>query len=124
MGIYYYMHTLNLNYYAMKTHKLLAIVLLGTSAIGSNQLLAQSKASGLKGDYFGQVATAEATVFAPNFISAGMYERDIAISPDGNEAYYSLMQGDWNTIMVTKRVNGERVTTTNAPTLDCGIIAI
>ena len=100
------MLTINLNFCTMKMHKLLAVVLFGTSIVGSNQLLAQNNSTGLKGDYFGQVATAEATVFAPNFISAGMYERDIAISPDGNEAYYSLMQGDWNTIMVTKRVNG------------------
>ncbi len=45
-------------------------------------------------------------VFAPGFISTGMYERDLAITMDGNEIYYSLFQGDWNTIMMTKKVNG------------------
>lgn len=45
-------------------------------------------------------------VFAPGFISTGMYERDMAITMDGNEIYYSLFQGDWNTIMVTRKVDG------------------
>lgn len=45
-------------------------------------------------------------IFAPGFISTGMYERDLAITMDGNEIYYSLFQGDWNTIMMTKKVNG------------------
>ncbi len=29
-------------------------------------------------------------VFAPGFVSTGLYERDIAISPDGNEIIYTL----------------------------------
>lgn len=45
-------------------------------------------------------------LFAPGFISTGMYERDIAITMAENEIYYSLFQGDWNTIMMTKKVNG------------------
>lgn len=65
-------------------------------------------------DTFGQAETQkllnhpESTpkVFAPGFISTGMYERDLAITMDGNEIYYSLFQGDWNTIMMTKKVNG------------------
>lgn len=61
----------------------------------------------LKSDFLGQVLPGEnAVIFAPDIISTGMYERDIAISPDGNEIYYSLFQGDWNTIMVTRRING------------------
>ena len=58
-------------------------------------------------DYLSQVLPAEkAELFAPDIVSTGMYERDVAISPDGNEIYFSLFQGDWNTIMVTRRVNG------------------
>lgn len=45
-------------------------------------------------------------IFAPGYISTGMYERDVAITLDGNEIYYSLFQGDWNTIMVAKKANG------------------
>ncbi len=66
----------------------------------------RNKAITLEGDYVGQICPGkEAKVFAPGFISTGMYERDFAISPKGDEVYYSLFQGDWNTIMVTRRVN-------------------
>ncbi len=61
----------------------------------------------LRGDYLGQPLPGDKPVmFAPGIVSTGMYERDCAVSPDGNEIYYSLFQGDWNTIMVTRRVNG------------------
>ena len=60
----------------------------------------------IKGDYLGQIPSALPTVFSAGIISTGLYERDFTISPDGNEIYYSLFMGDWNTIMVTKRVNG------------------
>jgi Tol biopolymer transport system component len=39
------------------------------------------------------------------FISTGLYERDIAISPDGKEIYFSIFLGDWVTIMVTRKIN-------------------
>jgi len=61
----------------------------------------------LKGDHFGfSLKSKKAEVFAPGIISTGMYERDLAISPKGDEIYYSLFQGDWNTIMVTKLIKG------------------
>lgn len=61
----------------------------------------------LKGDYLGQkLSGSKPAVFAPGIISTGLHERDFTISPDGNEIYYSLFQGDWNTIMMVKRVNG------------------
>jgi hypothetical protein len=61
----------------------------------------------LKGDYLGQKLLSEkAEIFAPGIISTGMYERDIAVSTDGNEIYYTLFMGDWNTIMFTQRVKG------------------
>lgn len=61
----------------------------------------------LKGDYLGQVLPSETPeIFAPGIVTTGMYERDLAISPNGDEIFYSLFQGDWNTLMVTRRVNG------------------
>ena len=36
------------------------------------------------------VASDAPELFAPGFISTGMYERDLAISPDGNEMIYTL----------------------------------
>ncbi len=71
----------------------LLIVLNGASA-QSIDLMSQSQISN------------KPEIFAPGVISTGMYERDIAITPNGDEIYYSLFQGDWNTIMVAKRING------------------
>ena len=49
----------------------------------------------LTGDYIGQALPSDSAVlFAPRIISTGMYERDFAITPDGNEIYYSLFLGD------------------------------
>lgn len=58
--------------------------------------------------YLGQLTPGDIPViFAPGIISTGLYERDMAISPDGDEFYFSLFMGDWNTIMVSKEVNGK-----------------
>ena len=77
-----------------------ALLLFVSSAFAQNPL------SNIKGDYLGQAPSSKAEVFAPEIISGGMYERDFTVSPDGSEIYYSLFQGDWNTIMVAKRING------------------
>ena len=45
-------------------------------------------------------------LFAPEFICTGMYERDIALSADGNELYFGVALGKIVTIMETRRVNG------------------
>ena len=61
----------------------------------------------LKGDYLGQQLSGDQpAIFAPGIVSTDMYERDVAITPDGNEIYYSIFTGSWNTIMVTRRING------------------
>ena len=64
--------------------------------------------SDLSGDYLGQeVPGAEPRIFAPNIISTGLYERDIAMTPDGKEIYYCAIIGNftYTTIMFTKQVN-------------------
>ncbi len=45
-------------------------------------------------------------LFAPGFVSTGLYERDAAFSPDGREFYYTLFTEGVATIMVTKRGTG------------------
>jgi hypothetical protein len=61
----------------------------------------------VRGDYLGQVLPNETPqLFAPGIISTGLYERDIAISPDGNEIYYGLAFGQIVTIMATRLVGG------------------
>jgi len=75
--------------------------------ISSNlELFSQNKPSYLKGELFGQVPSNNPILFAPGIVSTGMYERDFTITPNGNEFYYSLFQGDWNTIMMVKKENG------------------
>ncbi|MBN1271966.1 MAG: PD40 domain-containing protein [Candidatus Aminicenantes bacterium] len=61
----------------------------------------------LNGDYLGQEFPGpEPRLFAPGIVSTGMYERDIAVLPDGNEIYYGLATDIMVTIMVTRRENG------------------
>ncbi len=67
----------------------------------------KSNRPSLGGDYIGQSLNGcTAEVFAPGIVSTGTYERDFTISPDGNEIYYSIFMGDWNTIMIVKRISG------------------
>jgi hypothetical protein len=64
----------------------------------------------LEGPYFGQTPPGNIPeVFAPDLISTGMYERDMAIMPDGNEIYYGTVLGNntYSTILVTKLVEGK-----------------
>jgi len=89
----------------MKTNYSFIITLI--LIISSNlELFCQNNSSSLKGELLGQEPSNNPTIFAPGIISTGMYERDFTITPDRNEFYYSLFQGDWNTIMMVKRVNG------------------
>jgi hypothetical protein len=57
----------------------------------------------LKGEYLGQKKPGlKPELFAPGVISTGLYERDIAITPDGKEIFYGLAFGGNVTIMVAK----------------------
>ena len=64
---------------------------------------------GLSGPYLGQTPPGpEPSLFAAGFVSTGMGERDVAITPDGNEFYFSRVLGGnhtFNAILVTRRVN-------------------
>ncbi len=62
----------------------------------------------LKGPYLGQKPPGMTPeIFAPEIISTGLYERDIAITPDGTEFYYGLMFSNYVTIMESKLENGQ-----------------
>ncbi len=82
-------------------------LLLVSIMISCSQSEHQSIYSKLSGSYLGQSLPGDSAIlFAPGIISTGLYERDFAITPNGNEIYYTLFMGDWNTILVTKQVNG------------------
>ena len=64
-------------------------------------------ASVLAGDYLGQTPPgALPELFAPGVVSTGLYERDVAMTPDGGEIYFGLMAGGEVMIVVSKRENG------------------
>jgi hypothetical protein len=59
-------------------------------------------------DYLGEKPPGEEPqLFAPGVVSTGLHERDVAITPEGNEFYFGLLGQGYATIVVMKRVNGE-----------------
>lgn len=83
------------------------LLLIAMLIIASNQTFSQKITSDSNIDYLGQkLPGTRPIVFAPEIISTGLYERDFAITPNGSEIYYSLLQGDWNTIMMVKKIGG------------------
>jgi hypothetical protein len=61
----------------------------------------------IKGKYLGQSPPGiTPEIFAPGVISTGLYERDLAMNPDGTEMYYGLILGGQVTIMMTRMKEG------------------
>ncbi len=63
----------------------------------------------LSGPYMGQALPGmKAELFAPGIISNELPNRDVAISPDGKEMYFTVHTPDfaYATILVTKEING------------------
>jgi hypothetical protein len=61
------------------------------------------------GPYLGQSAPgAEPVLFAPGFVSTDLCERDLAISPSGDEMFYTIQGGasfrHWSSAIVTTRL--------------------
>lgn len=60
----------------------------------------------LSGPHFGQTPpTDEPEVFAPGVLSTNLYTRDMAITPDGNEIFFSVSALGFNLIFYTKQEN-------------------
>ncbi len=63
----------------------------------------------LQGPYFGQKPPGSTPeVFAPGIVCTGLYERDVAFSPDGNEFYFGIVTGDnaYSAILVSIQAEG------------------
>jgi len=63
----------------------------------------------LSGPYLGQTPPGpKPQIFAPGIVSTGMYERDLAMTPDGQEIYFGVTSPSfsYSVIMVTKQVDG------------------
>lgn len=62
----------------------------------------------LQGAYFGQTEPGNTPeLFAPGLLNTGLYTRDMAISPDGKEMYFSIAGGGYAVIMQTKMTDGK-----------------
>lgn len=61
----------------------------------------------LKGPYLGQAPPGmKPEVFAPGIVSTGLYTRDMAMSPAGDEIYFSVADGGTSFVFETKLVAG------------------
>lgn len=59
--------------------------------------------------YLGQpVPGSEPAPFAPGLVSTGLYERDIAVTPDGKEVYFTVVGGQYRfaSIVAIREVSG------------------
>jgi hypothetical protein len=83
---------------------------IGLHALGSgpgDSFQQAGVSGGPRGPYVGQKAPGlTPELFAPGFISTGIFERDVAMTPDGREFYFSAGFRSVTTIMVTRVVNG------------------
>ncbi len=60
------------------------------------------------GPWLGETRPGKAPVlFAPGFVSTGLYERDLAVTPDGKELYFGIMGADFAVIAVCRLVDGK-----------------
>jgi hypothetical protein len=65
---------------------------------------APREASGPAGDYVGQPPPGDSAVlFAPGFVTTGIYTRDVAMTPDGSELYFGVLLGPVTAIVETHR---------------------
>lgn len=94
----------------MTTRLHILIVLLATSLTAFSQVKENSVEPTIyKGDYFGQTPPGDSAVlFAPNAISSALNDRDFAISPLGDEIFFSREAGNftYTTIFHTQRIDG------------------
>lgn len=89
----------------MRTSHVVFLIMISTLFIISCCPQEKEKAGGLPaGPFAGSPLPGNTPkLFAPGFITTGLFERDVAISPgDANEIYFSVFLGDWTTIMVTR----------------------
>ena len=61
----------------------------------------------LEGSYLGQTPPgSEPELFAPGIVSTGMHTRDLAITPEGDEVYFSVQAGPVVSILGSRLVDG------------------
>jgi len=91
----------------MRFEPLLVLVLLATALACA--AAPEEPAPRLTGDWLGQELPGdEAKLFAPGVVSTGMFTRDLAATPDGNEIFFTVMlpEFEFSTILSVRRVGG------------------
>jgi hypothetical protein len=88
------------------------LVLIGAGFLGGCATECPDEESGVAartGDWLGETPPGdEPVIFAPGFLSTGLYDRDLAATPDGDELYSTVVLGNYDTaaILVARRVDG------------------
>ena len=85
------------------------LLLGGCGGIDDSLFLTDESGAFLTGDYLGQEPPGDQPVlFAPGIVNTGMYTRDLTMTPDGNEIYFSINVGrfDYTAVLVSKRIDG------------------
>jgi len=98
----------------MKRLALLALVALLPGSSPPSEAAAEPTAQGrpelVAGDYLGQMPPGDTPeLFAPGIVSTGLFERDMAIAPDGGELFFSAAVGsrfEFSAIYSARRVDG------------------
>ena len=91
-----------------KLAKFLFVLVAVVLPIGT--LLARA-GSDSQGPYLGQKPPGTVPeLFAPGIVSTGLYERDVAVSPDGREIIFGVIWGKVVTIMSSRLESGEWTT--------------
>ncbi len=82
---------------------LLCLALAACAPTGSSDDGATGAFPELRGPYLGQkLPGMEPEVFAPGIVSTGLATRDVALTPDGEELYFSVTIGGRTMIMVSR----------------------
>lgn len=91
-----------------KSFLIAGIVLLLIIACGTqNEPEGEAAFPKLSGPYIGQTLPGdEPQLFAPGIISTAMHNRDMAMTPDGNEIYFCVSAFGYNLIFYTKQKDG------------------
>ncbi len=87
---------------------LLIIVFFNSFSLLSQNVQENLSSSNLRGPYLGQKLPGTIPeLFAPEIISDGMPNRDVAVSPSGDEMYFSISTPNFqfSTIIYTKRID-------------------
>ena len=88
---------------------LFSLLLFGCGGQTDSEYLKDDSGYALTGDYIGQPPPEEKPeIFAPGIVNTGMYTRDLTMTPDGNEIYWSVNVGRFSyaAVLFTERIGG------------------